>query len=93
MVFVPLVLELSDRGLEISCRQRSLSYHAKCTPPHPASIQNCDMLHTLALPPFLGFGECAVPLSPSSDQLNPLVLVVAGLRTEDTVPQPETVHR
>jgi hypothetical protein len=54
---------------------------------------NCDMLHTLALPPFLGFGECAVPLSPSSDQLNPLVLVVVGLRTEDTVLEPETVQR
>jgi hypothetical protein len=28
-----------------------------------------------------------------NDQLNPLVPVVVGLRTEDTVPQPETLQR
>jgi hypothetical protein len=55
MVFVPLALELSDRGLEISCRQSSLSYHAKCTPPHPASIHNCDMLPHSRTALFLGF--------------------------------------
>jgi hypothetical protein len=30
---------------------------------------------------------------PSTDQLNPLVPVVLGLRTEDTVPEPKTVQR
>jgi hypothetical protein len=30
---------------------------------------------------------------PSTNQLNPLVPVVVGLQTEDTVPEPETVQR
>ena len=69
-----------------------LGDHAKCTHLDPRQYK-CDALHNPALPPFFGFGERAVRLSlPQASRVR-LAAVVVGLRTEDTVQEPETVQR
>jgi hypothetical protein len=69
--------------------QRSLSDRAKCTHPHSASIQKSYTAPVRTAAVFGVWRTCSTSQL-SSDQLNPLIV---GLRTEDMVPEPETVQR